>query len=365
MSTYAKRMIQYGVQVIGGCCGTTPDHLKAMRRAVRALAPIDAKVARPTVTSGDEDRTVDPVPFAERSALSRDLAQDRFVTFVEMLPPRGHNLAKNLKGAKLLHEADMSAINIPDGPRASARMTPMALALSIENQIGIETLIHYCCRDRNLLGMQSDLLGAHALGLRNVLLVTGDPPKLGDYPDATAVFDVDSIGLTNMVSRLNHGVDVGGNSISGTTAFCIGVGANPGALDLDREVSRFEWKVDAGAEFAITQPVFDLDVFHRFLERINHVRIPIVAGIWPLASFRNAEFMNNEVPGVDVPDECLERMRRADTKEAARYEGISIARDMLESLLPDIQGVQISAPFARYQTAIDVAEVLPDRKANA
>jgi homocysteine S-methyltransferase len=259
----------------------------------------------------------------------------------------------------LLHDAGVDAINIPDGPRASARMTPMALAVQIERQVGIETLVHYCCRDRNLLGMQSDLLGAHALGLRNILVITGDPPKLGDYPDATAVFDVDSIGLTNMVRRLNHGVDVGGNSIGDPTAFGVGVGVDPGATDIEREVSRFEWKVDAGAEYAITQPVFDLDVFAAFLERIQHVRIPIVAGIWPLASYRNAEFMNNEVPGVTVPDEILERMRRADTKVAARREGIAIAGEMLRALLPEIQGAQISAPFGRYQTAIDVASVLP------
>ena len=235
----------------------------------------------------------------------------------------------------------------------------MALAVSIEKQVGIETVIHYCCRDRNLLGMQSDLLGAHALGLRNVLLVTGDPPKLGDYPDATAVFDVDSIGLANMVRRLNHGADVGNNPIGSSTGFCFGVGVNPGAIDFEREMSRFEWKVDAGAEYAITQPVFDLDAFHRFLERIENCRVPVLAGIWPLASFRNAEFMNNEVPGVDVPDAILERMRGADTREAARAEGIAIAQEMLLELLPHIHGVQISAPFARYQTAIDVAEVIP------
>ncbi len=360
MAVHAKRMIQAGVKILGGCCGTTPDHLKAIRRAVRAIEPLGRAEQAPRVVSAEEaTKELEPVPFAERSRLSGRIARGEFVTFVEMLPPRGHDLAKNLKGAEKLHEAGIDAINIPDGPRASARMTPMALAVSIEQKLGMETLIHYCCRDRNLLGMQSDLLGAHALGLRNILLVTGDPPKLGDYPDATAVFDVDSIGLTHMARRLNRGVDVGGNSIKEPTAFCIGVGSNPGALDLDREVSRFEWKVDAGAEFAITQPVFDLDVFHQFLKRIEHVRIPIVAGIWPLASFRNAEFMNNEVPGVEVPDSVLERMARADTKEAARAEGIAIAQDMLLALLPDIQGVQVAAPFGRYSTAIEVVSALP------
>jgi homocysteine S-methyltransferase len=279
-----------------------------------------------------------------------------------MLPPKGHDLARCLAGARTLHGCGIDAINIPDGPRASARMSPVAMAVRIEEVVGIETLIHYCCRDRNLLGMQSDLLGAHSLGLRNLLLITGDPPKLGDYPDATAVFDVDSIGLTNMVRRLNHAEDVGGNSIGAPTSFCVGVGVNPGAVDLPREISRFEWKVDAGAEFAITQPVFDVETFLKFLAKIEHVRIPIIAGIWPLASYRNAEFMNNEVPGVHVPDPILERMRAAGTKAEARREGIAIAREMLQALLPEIQGAQISAPFGRYRTAVDVAEVIPSRQ---
>jgi len=242
----------------------------------------------------------------------------------------------------------------------------MAMAVQLERHVGIETIIHYCCRDRNLLGMQSDLLGAHALGLRNILIITGDPPKLGDYPDATAVFDVDSIGLTNMVSRLNRGLDVGGSAIGDPTSFYVGCGANPGSPDLDREIARFEWKVDAGAQFCITQPVFDVEALLRFLERIAHARIPIIAGVWPLASFRNAEFMNNEVPGVSVPEPVMERMRRADTKEKARVEGVAIARETLTALLPFVQGTQISAPFGRYQTALEVAEAVPaERRSGA
>jgi homocysteine S-methyltransferase len=287
------------------------------------------------------------------------MADGRFVVSVEMLPPRGHDLSKTMAGAKMLHEAGMDAINIPDGPRATARMSPMAMAVRLEREIGIETIIHYCCRDRNLLGMQSDLLGAHTLGLRNVLIITGDPPKLGDYPDATAVFDVDSIGLTNMVSRLNRGLDVGGNAIGDPTGFYVGCGVNPGSPDLDREIARFEWKVDAGAQFCITQPVFDVEALIRFLDRIRNVRIPVIAGIWPLASYRNAEFMNNEVPGVSVPDAVLERMRRTDTKDKARMEGVAIAREALQALLPHVQGAQISAPFGRYQTALDVVAAIP------
>jgi len=356
MAVYARRMIQAGVKIVGGCCGTTAEHVKAILRAVRALEPRRA-ASNVTRRGGKAElpTEVESVPFAERSRMAAALAEKRFVVSVEMLPPKGHDLSRNLGGARQLAEGAIDLINIPDGPRASARMSPMAMAVSLEREVGIESLIHYCCRDRNLLGMQSDLLGAHSFGLRNILIVTGDPPKLGDYPDATAVFDVDSIGLTNMVRRLNHGIDVGGNTIGEPTSFCIGVGVNPVALDLKREIARFEWKVDAGAEFAITQPIFEVDTFLEFLERIQHVRIPILAGIWPLASYRNAEFMNNEVPGVHVPKEVLERMRRADTKEAARREGIAIAQEMLLALLTEIQGAQIAAPFGRWQTAIEVA----------
>ena len=358
MAVYAKRFIEAGTRVIGGCCGTTPDHIKAIRNAVRAAAP--ARRARVAVGAPAAVQSeVAPVPVEERSRLARAIAQGRFVVSVEMLPPRGHDLAKTLAGATSLHRAGVDAINIPDGPRATARMSPLAMAVKLEREIGIETIIHYCCRDRNLLGMQSDLLGAHALGLRNVLVITGDPPKLGDYPDATAVFDVDSIGLTNMVTRLNRGLDVGGNAIGDPTAFYVGCGVNPASPDLDREIARFEWKVDAGAQFCITQPVFDVETLLRFLDRIRKVRIPVIAGVWPLASYRNAEFMNNEVPGVNVPESILERMRRADTKEKARIEGVAIAQEALRALLPHVQGAQISAPFGRYQTALDVAEAIP------
>jgi methionine synthase I (cobalamin-dependent)/5,10-methylenetetrahydrofolate reductase len=358
MAVYAKRFIEAGARIVGGCCGTTPDHIKAIRGAVRAAAPARRATVAVSVPAPAAIE-MNPVPVGERSRLSKAVGENKFVVSVEMLPPRGHDLVKTLAGAKLLHEAGVDAINIPDGPRASARMSPMAMAVRLEREVGIETIIHYCCRDRNLLGMQSDLLGAHSLGLRNVLIITGDPPKLGDYPDATAVFDVDSIGLTNMVTRLNNGLDVGGNPIGEPTAFYVGCGVNPGSPDLDREIARFEWKVDAGAQFCITQPVFDVEALLRFLERVRGVRIPVIAGVWPLTSYRNAEFMNNEVPGVSVPDAILERMRRADTKDRARIEGVAIAQEALQALLPHVQGAQISAPFGRYQTALEVAQVIP------
>jgi homocysteine S-methyltransferase len=264
-----------------------------------------------------------------------------------------------IESVKLLKEAGVDAVNVPDGPRAQSRMGAIATSLIIEQQVGIESVTHYCCRDRNLLGMTSDLLGAAGLGLRNILIITGDPPKMGPYPDATAVFDIDSIGLTNMVTRLNQGLDLGGNAIGAPTSYFIGVGVNPCAIDLDYEIRRFEYKVEAGAEYAITQPIFDVKTLRNFIKRIEGFRIPIIAGIWPLTSFRNAEFLNNEVPGVVVSPEILERMRNAnDTPEAGQREGLAIAREMLAEVRDIVQGVQVSAPFGRVPYALEVFEAL-------
>jgi homocysteine S-methyltransferase len=277
---------------------------------------------------------------------------------VEIVPPRGVDASRMLDGVRALRDAGVDAVNVPDGPRAQSRMGALLTSVLIEQRVGIETVTHYCCRDRNLLGMLSDLLGAAAIGLRNLLLITGDPPKMGPYPDATAVFDIDSIGLTNLVSRLNRGLDPGGNAIGEPTRFVIGVGVNPAAIDPEHELRRFEWKVEAGAEYAVTQPVFDVAQLERFLDRIAHVRIPVVAGIWPLVSARNAEFLANEVPGVVVPPAVIERMRRANarSKEHAIEEGIAIAREMLERVRPSVQGVQVSAPFGRVELALRVFE---------
>jgi len=354
MGTYAKRYIQSGAKVVGGCCGTTPEHLRAILRSVRMLRPAQRRVEIFVPSAGSLD--VVPMPRAEKSRLSARIAAGEFVTSVELNPPKGVDTRRVMAGARYLKENGVDAVNIPDGARASARMGPMFLALMMEREIGIETILHYCCRDRNLLGMQADLLGAWASGLRNILIITGDPPKLGDYPDATAVFDVDAIGLTNMVTRLNHGLDLGGNPIGSPTGYHVGVGANPGAVDLDFELRRFQYKVEAGAEFAITQPVFDVEQLTAFLKRIEHCRIPVIAGIWPLASLRNAEFMNNEVPGVHVPDEIMERMRSAEAREegASREEGIAIARETLVRVRDLVQGVQVSAPFGKVERALDV-----------
>ena len=360
MGTYAKRYIQTGAKIVGGCCGTTPDHLKSIIKSVRMLRPAQRRVE--IFIPSEQKIEVVPVARADKSPLASKIAAGDFVTSVELNPPKGIDTSKVIAGAKYLKEHGVDAVNIPDGARASARMGPMFLALMMERDIGIQTILHYCCRDRNLLGMQADLLGAYAIGLRNILIITGDPPKLGDYPDATAVFDVDAIGLTNMVTRLNHGYDLGGNAIGRPTGYHIGVGANPGAVDLEFELKRFQYKVEAGAEFAITQPVFDVEQLKGFLSRIEHCRIPIIAGIWPLASLRNAEFMNNEVPGVHVPDEIMDRMRRAEAREegASREEGIQIAKETLRTVRHLVQGVQVSAPFGKVERALDVIAAVRD-----
>ncbi|HOY69093.1 MAG TPA: bifunctional homocysteine S-methyltransferase/methylenetetrahydrofolate reductase, partial [Candidatus Ozemobacteraceae bacterium] len=358
---YAKRFMQVGVRFIGGCCGTTPEHIRWVRNAVKALEPPQRKIiAVPAAAKSAESELpeIKAVPMEAKSTFASCIAGKRFVVSAELTPPKGCDPEKTVDLARQLKEAGVDAINIPDGPRASARMSPMSLAVLIEQKVGIETVLHYCCRDRNILGIQSDLLGAHALGLRNILCITGDPPKMGNYPEATAVFDIDSIGLTNVVYQLNHGRDLGGNPIGRPTSLLIGVGANPGALDLDQEIRRFEWKVDAGAEFAITQPVFDPALLERFLERISHVRIPILAGIWPLSSLKNAEFMNNEVPGASVPEPIMARMRAAPTPEAQREEGIAIAIEALQKIRPLVQGIQISVPFGRVANVIRVLETL-------
>jgi len=354
MAEYARRFIQAGASVVGGCCGTTPAHIKAVRKAVKKSGPERKKTIVIKVETVGEESEVAPVPKREKSRLGARIEDGEFVTLVELLPPRGCNPAKVLEAARFLSDAEIDAINIPDSPRASSRMSPLALAVLIERKIGIEAVLHYCCRDRNILGMQSDLLGAHALGLRNILAITGDPVKSGDYPDATSVFDIDSIGLTNLIHSLNFGRDIGGRRLKAPTSFHIGVGVNPGAVNFDEEMHRFYWKVEAGAEFAITQPIFDLDLFERFLKSIEKMRIPIIAGIWPLASYRNAEFMNNELPGVSVPDRIMKRMLEAGSGEEASREGIKIASEILGVVRSEVDGVQISAPFNRYEFALDV-----------
>jgi methionine synthase I (cobalamin-dependent)/5,10-methylenetetrahydrofolate reductase len=361
MATYAHHLVQAGAKIVGGCCGTTPEHIAAMVEGVRPLSPRQPRVPRRERRQAQpdlppQDPGVQPIPLQDRSKWGGKIARGEFVTSVEIVPPRGVDASKMLMDTSRLRDAGVDAVNVPDGPRAQSRMGALLTSVLIEQQVGIETVTHYCCRDRNLLGMLSDLLGAAAVGLRNILLITGDPPKMGPYPNATAVFDIDAIGLTNLVSQLNRGLDPGGNAIGAPTKFAIGVGVNPAALDPAQELKRFEWKVEAGAEYAITQPVFDVQQLEKFLGTIEHTRIPIVAGIWPLVSLRNAEFLANEVPGVVVPPSIIERMRiaNAKSKEHGVAEGIAIAREMLERVRPLVQGVQVSAPFGKVELALDV-----------
>jgi len=357
MASYARKFVAAGVRLVGGCCGTTPEHIRVMKSALRVGEARGKTAARPATGSQSVPLAVPAVPLQDRSLLGSKLARGEFVTMVEIVPPKGIDIRKEVEGARFLKSVGVDAVNIPDSPRASARMSNQALSLLIQREVGIDPILHYTCRDRNVLCIQSDLLGASAVGIRNLICITGDPPKMGNYPDATAVFDVDAIGLVNIVHSLNGGLDLGGNPIGTGTGFVIGVGANPGLTDMDEEIRRFEYKVEAGAEYAVTQPVFDLRLLENFIRRIEHCRIPVVAGIWPLVSVRNAEFMKNELR-VSVPDAILERMARAQNPEAARAEGVAIAREMLIAARQMVQGAQISAPQGRYSSAVDVLEAL-------
>jgi len=359
MPNYARRFVQLGARVVGGCCGTAPGHIRAIATSIRQMSAQDRSLAaRATEITQEKAAPRDPVPVADRSRLANMIASGKFVATVEIAPPQGWDLKKILKSAQTVHYAGFDAVNIPDGPRASARMGPLSMAAVIQREVGIETVMHYACRDRNLVGMQSDLLGAYAIGLRNLLVITGDPPIMGDYPQATAVFDVDSIGLTNMITRLNAGLDLSGRDIGQPTGFFVAVGLNPTAINPEKELGRFRWKVEAGANAAITQPVFDADQLLRFLDRLGaDAAVPVLAGIWPIQSLRNAEFLANEVPGVSVPHAVLERMARAADQGREREEGEQIAIEILERVRHRVHGIQVAAPFGRIRSAIRVLDV--------
>ena len=355
---YAKRYAALGVRGIGGCCGTTPEHIREAAAALKPLLRTRVTVEAPGPAKAAAER--EPVPAAERSRLAARIFAGEKVTSVEMVSPGGADLTPMLEKVKLCREAGVDAVNIPDGPRANSRISPMIAAAEIERRIGIETVLHYCCRDRNLIGIQADLLGAAAVGLRNLLLITGDPPKLGSYPQATGVFDIDSVGLVQTVSHLNRGVDPAGRVIEPPTAFFAGVGLNPCAVNLEAEKEHFLEKVKAGAEFCITQPVFDPEALLSVIRWMKEAgaAVPVIAGIWPLTGYKNAEFMKNEVPGVVLPDELLRRMSKTRTKEEGLKEGADIAREMVAAVRDEVAGIQVSAPFGRIDIALDVLEAL-------
>jgi homocysteine S-methyltransferase len=360
MASYARRFIQCGARLVGGCCGTTPEHIKAIKAAVRALSPQRSRVVVEVLER--PGRMLEPIPVEKRSRLSEKLARAEFPILAEVVPPKGCDATKELEGAQYLLAKGVDAINIPDGTGVMGRMSPLTLAALLEQQVGIEVLLHYSAHDRNVLSIQADALGAHALGLRNILAITRDTTQFSTLLEA-AVFEVDSIGLVNILNNLNHGLDVGGNPLGKQTGFLIGVGLNPYAVNPEEELHRFELKLKAGANFAVTAPIFDVEQLATFLKRMESAagRIPVIAGLCPLSSYRNAEFMNNEVPGISVPQAIMDRMRKVDTGERARAEGVRIAQETLLSVRSLVQGVQIAAPFGRYAMAVEVAQVLGER----
>ncbi len=358
MAEYARRYAQVGVALIGGCCGTTPEHIREMKRFLKPLKPI----------AHGEEAQAEPAPVVEISTVPPQdkstfgsAIMEGFAISVEVDPPLGLDPTSAIEGARLLKEMGIDAVNIADGPRAMARMSPIALAVLIEREVGIETVVHYCCRDRNLLGMQMDLIGAAALGLNNVLIITGDPPKMGHYPDATPVFDVDSIGLIRMVANMNEGVDFSERPIKNHTRFLIGCGVNPGAVDLDLEVERFAKKVAMGAEFAFSQPIYEPELLEAFFARTQEVRrIPFFVGILPLASLRNAEFLHNEVPGMQVPAAIMKQMAGAQTREAQRDVGMGVAKEALAAAhaMDRVTGAYIFPPFGDYNKVAELLKVI-------
>ena len=354
LTEYAKRFVNLGVGGVGGCCGTTPDHIREIAKTIKPLER--ARVKKVFLEAAEAVQPKPATPFAEKSRLAWKLAHRQWVTTVELLPPRGYDLSETIAKSKTLHRHGIDAINVPDGPRASSRISPLITAQRIQQEALIEVILHFCCRDRNLIGMQADLLACAACEVRNILFVTGDPPKLGNYPNATGVFDTDSIGMAAVQKRLNTGIDLGGQAIDPTTQAVIGVGLDPTALDQRRELDRFRRKVEAGAEFAITQPVFDPDALLRFLDQVQPYNIPILAGVWPLISHRNASFMKNEVPGVVIPDSIMERMAAVSSREDQLRVGIDVARESVAQIRDRVAGIQVSAPLGKAATALAVIE---------
>lgn len=353
-TSYCKNYINMGVMGVGGCCGTNPEHIKEMARTIKALTGVKKHVEISKIEVQNTNITV--TPTIEKSNFAKKLfSKTEKAISIEITPPRSVDLTPMLEKVQKCKDVGVDAINIPDGPRASARISPMVAGVMIEQKIGIEVILHYCCRDRNLIGMQSDILGGYAAGIKNYLVITGDPPKLGNYPQATAVFDVDAVGLTKVIHNLNHGEDIAGNEINPPTSILIGVGANPCAVNLKKEIKHFYNKIDAGAEYVMTQPVFDADTLLRFIDITSkYKQIPVVAGIWPLVSLKNALFLKNEVPGVEIPDRIIERMEKANTKEDALKIGIEIAHEIKQKIDSSVQGYQISAPFGKVDLALNI-----------
>jgi methionine synthase / methylenetetrahydrofolate reductase(NADPH) len=364
---YARRMVRVGVRLVGGCCGTTPEHVKRIAAAARMAgasggAEPKSMTEPPPATDlsisvrADVPGALRPPPFEQRSRLAASIVRKRFVVSVEVNPPIGLDASRAIAAAKMLKEGGIDVVNIADGARAQARMSNLALAVRIQREVGIETILHVCGRDRNLLGTLGHLLGAHDLGVRNLVVITGDPPKMGDFPDATAVYDLDSIGILKLATHLNHGVDPGGKPLGATTVFVLATGAEPASLNYEREIERLRLKKAAGAEIVMTQPVYDPRVLERFLDDCAPLGLPVLVGLLPLASHRNAEFLHNEVPGMQVPEAVRERMRRAGSGVLARKEGVAIAREMLAAVRHRVAGAYVMPPLERHELALEVVD---------
>jgi homocysteine S-methyltransferase len=379
---YARRMIRQGVRLVGGCCGTTPEHIRRIAAAARmagAAGDLEAGRGEVDANASSVEETalvaggaplaaeavvglksfpgsIHPPPLAERSDLAAKIARGRFVVSVEVNPPVGLDPSRAIQAAKMLRDGGVDVVNIADGARAQARMGNLALAVRVQREVGIETILHVCGRDRNLLATLAHLLGAHDLGVRNLVIITGDPPKMGDFPDATAVYDLDSIGILKLATRLNYGVDPGGKPLGATTSFLLATGAEPAALNYTREIARLKDKKTAGAELVMTQPVYSPEVLDRFLDDVAPLGLPVLVGLLPLASHRNAEFLHNEVPGMQVPESIRERMRKAGSGPAARREGVAIAREMLAAVRGRVSGAYIMPPLERYELALEVVD---------
>ncbi|OGQ05983.1 MAG: bifunctional homocysteine S-methyltransferase/methylenetetrahydrofolate reductase [Deltaproteobacteria bacterium RIFCSPLOWO2_01_FULL_45_74] len=360
MAEFARRLVQAGAHLVGGCCGTTPEMIKEMKRYLKTLRPTKRIESIITLTPTEEIKKITPMPVEKRSAFGAILGK-KFAVSVEIDPPKGLDASRAIEGAKFLKEHGVDVINIADGPRAMARMSPIAMSVLIKQQLGMETVIHYCCRDRNLLGMQMDLIGANAVGLKNILVITGDPPKMGEYPDATAVFDVDAIGLIHFINNLNHGLDFANRPIGEATSLVIGCGCNPGAIDMDIEVERLRKKIEAGAEFIFSQPVYESKLLDKFLAKSrSFLKIPFFVGILPLASLKNAEFLHNEVPGMQVPNSVMDQLKKAATKEAQREIGLKVAQEALKEAhdMTGVKGVYIFPPFGKYEAVLELLKVI-------
>ncbi|OGK96057.1 MAG: bifunctional homocysteine S-methyltransferase/methylenetetrahydrofolate reductase [Candidatus Rokubacteria bacterium RIFCSPHIGHO2_02_FULL_73_26] len=357
---FLRRTVQLGATMIGGCCGTTPEHVRWMAKSARMLGDRRVEVAPAgAVATAEAFAGLAPTPLAERSAFAAKVAAGKFVVSVEVNPAPGVDPSKALEGAKMLIDSGVDIVNVADGPRAMARMSNLAFCTLLLERHGIQPILHVCGRDRNLLGQIAHLLGAHAVGIRNLVIITGDPPKVGDYPEATAVYDLDSIGLLHVAANANRGIDPAGKPLpGGKTSFLLATGFEPGAADLDREIRRLERKKAAGAELVMTQPVFQQDLLEMVLERIAHLELPVMVGVLPLVSYKNAEFLHNEVPGMQIPEEIRERMRRTPGGEAARKEGVRIAREMLFAVRDRVQGAYLMPPLGRYELALEVLEGL-------